>query len=100
MAAVGGVEGAGAATAGATALEPPTGGGEKRRTRGRKALPLLFFTILKPEKEKKWGGGLQKLEMECEMKRKERKRALYRGGGGGGGGQMKGHGQLMALSAY
>ena len=32
------------------------------------------------------------------MKRKERKRALYRGGGGGG--QMKGHGQLMALSAY
>ena len=40
------------------------------------------------------------MEMGCEMKRKERKRALYRGGGGGGGGQMKGHGQLMALSAY
>ena len=39
--------------------------------------------------------GLQKLEMGCEMKMKERKRALYREGG-----QMKGYGQLMALSAY
>ena len=38
--------------------------------------------------------------MGCEMKRNERKRALYRDKGGGGGGGMKGHGQLMALSAY
>ena len=94
----------GAAAAGAAALEPPARGGEERRTRGRKALPLRVFTIQKLEKEKKGGGGLQKLEMGCEMKRKERKRALYRegggGGGGGGGAQMKGHGQLMALSAY
>ena len=36
------------------------------------------------------------------MKRKERKRVFIKGGGGGGGGgvQMKGLGQLMALSAY
>ena len=45
-------------------------------------------------------GGLQKLETGCEMKRKERKRVFIKGGGGGGGGQMKGLGQLMALSAY
>ena len=36
------------------------------------------------------------METGCEMKRKERKRALDREGGV----QMKGHGQLMALSAY
>ena len=71
---------------GTTTLEPPAGGGEERCTWGRKALPPWVFTIVKPEKEKKGGGGLQKLEMRCEMKRKERKRALYRGGGGGGGG--------------
>ena len=63
---------------GGVALESPAGGGEKRRTRGRKALPPRVFTILKPEKEKKGGGGLQKLEMGCQMKRKERKKALYR----------------------
>ena len=30
---------------------------EERRTRGRKALPMRVFTILKHEKEKKGGGG-------------------------------------------
>ena len=55
MAAVAGAA-RGAATAGAAVLEPPAGGGEL--TRGRKALPLRVFTILKPEKEKKGGGGL------------------------------------------
>ena len=52
--------------------------------RGRKAPLSRVFTILEPEKEKKGEGGLQKMETGCEMKRKERKRALYRGGGGGG----------------
>ena len=100
MVAVGGAA-AGTAAAGVAGLEPSEWGGEERRNRGRKALPLRVFTILKPEKEKKGGGGLQKLEMGCEMKMKERKRALHReGGGGGGGGGMKGHGQLMTLSAY
>ena len=70
---------AGAAAGGPAALEPPAGGGEEWLTWGRKALPSWVFTILKPKKEKKGGG---------------------RGGGGGGGGQMKGHGKLMALSAY
>ena len=53
-----GAEAAGAAEAGAAVLEPPTKGGEERRTRGRKVIPLRVFTILKPEKEKKWGEGL------------------------------------------
>ena len=80
------------AVGGAAALEPPAGGGEERLTWGRKALPPRVFTILKPEKEKKGGEGLQKLEMGWEMKRKERKRALYKvvGGGGGGGGGGRG----------
>ena len=47
----------GAAAAGAAALEPPEGGGEERRTRGRKALPPRVFTILELEKEKKREGG-------------------------------------------
>ena len=42
---------------GGATLEPPAGGGEKRCTRGRKALPPWVFTILKPKKEKKGGGG-------------------------------------------
>ena len=83
----------GAAAAGPAAMEPLAGGGEELRTQGWKALPPWVFTILKPEKEKKWGGGLQKLEMGWEMKMKEGKRALYRerggGGGGGGGGGAK-----------
>ena len=83
MAVVAGAAG-GAAAAGAAALEPPVGGEEERRTRGQKALPPRVFTIPKPEKEKKGRGGLQKLEMGWEMKRKERKRALYREGGRGG----------------
>ena len=48
-----------AAVAGAAALEPSTGGGEEQLTRGRKALPLRFFTILKPEKEKKGEGAAE-----------------------------------------
>ena len=60
----------GSAVAEAAGLEPPAGGGEERRTRGRKALPPWVFTILEPEKEKKEGGGLQKMETGCEMKRK------------------------------
>ena len=76
-----GVAVAGGATAGLTtmggaALELPKRGGEERRTRGQKALPPRVFTILMSEMEKK---GI---------------------GRGGGGGEMKGHGQLMALSAY
>ena len=54
------VVGGAAAVAAATAmLEPPVGGGEERRTRGRKALPPWVFTILKPEKEKKWEGAAE-----------------------------------------
>ena len=68
-------------------------GGEDQRTRGRKALPPRVFTILEPEKEKKGGGGLQKQEMGCEMKRKERKRALNRGGGANEKWKMKGQGR-------
>ena len=49
---------------------------------GPEAVPPRVFTIIKPEKEKKGGGGLQKMETRCEMKRKERK-GLYIGGGGG-----------------
>ena len=52
-------------------LEPPTGGGEEQRTRGRKALLPLVFAILKPEKDEKGVGE---------------------GGGGGGGGYLKGQG--------
>ena len=86
----------GLAAAGESGSEPPAGGGEERRTRGWKARPPRVFTILEPEKEKKGGWGLQKMETGCEMKRKERK-GLYigrgrGGGGGGGGGQMKGFG--------
>ena len=65
-------------------LEPLAGGGEELCTWGRKALPPRVFTILEPEKEKKGGGGLQKMETGCEMK-KERKKGLYIGRGGGGG---------------
>ena len=50
------------AEAGAAGVEPKVGGGEDRCTRGRKALPPWVFTILEPEKEKKGGGGLQKME--------------------------------------
>ena len=75
---------------GAVELELELGGGEDRRTRGRKALPPWVFTILESDKEKKGGGGLQKMKTGCELKRKERK-GLYIGkeGGGGGGGGMK-----------
>ena len=58
--AAGGAAG-GAVVAGAARLELPAGGGEERRTRGWKVLPLWVFTILEPEKEKKGGGGLQKM---------------------------------------
>ena len=61
-----------AAAIGGASLEPPTGGGEERRTLGWKALPPWVVTILKSEMEKKgvggcvcvWGGGggLQKPE--------------------------------------
>ena len=61
-------------------------GGEERCTRGRKFLPSQVIAILEHEKEKKGGGGLQKIETGCEMKRKERKGHIGRGGGGGGGG--------------
>ena len=57
-------------------LELLARGGEERRTRGRKALSLRVFTMLKPEREKKGVGE---------------------GGGGGGGGGKNGHGQIMAL---
>ena len=57
MAEVGGAA-AGTAAVGVAALEPHAGGGEERRTRGRKALPPRVFTILKLEKEKKGGGGV------------------------------------------
>ena len=82
--------GAATGAAGAAELEPLAGGGEEQRTRGRKALPPWVFTILEPEKKNKGGGGLQKLETGCEMKRKEEKGFIYereRGGGGGGGGE-------------
>ena len=85
MVAVGG-EAWGATAAGAVGLESPVGEGEEQPTRGRKVLPPRVFTILEHEKEKKGGGGLQVIETGCEMKRKERKKALYREGGGGGGG--------------
>ena len=58
-------------------------GGEERRTRGRKALPPQVIAILEHEKERKGGGGLQKMETGCDMKRKERK-GLYIGRGRGG----------------
>ena len=67
---------AGAAKAGAAELESPARGGEEQRTWGRKALPSQVFTVLKPEKENKWGGGLQKLEMGCEMKKKKKKKGF------------------------
>ena len=67
----------------AAGLELPVGGGEERRTRGRKALPPRVFTILEPEKENKGGGGLQKMETGCEMNRKERKGLYIRRGGRG-----------------
>ena len=84
--AVGGATVAGAAAAGAP-LEPSVGGGEERRTRGRKALPPWVFTILKPEKEKKGEGGCRNWKWDVELKGKK-ERGLYigreRGGGGGG----------------
>ena len=46
----------GAAAAGVAGLEPPAGGGEERHTRGRKERPPRVFTMLRPEKEKKWRG--------------------------------------------
>ena len=80
---------AGAATtaAGGAALEPSAGGGEERRTRGRKALPLRVFAILKSDKEEKGVGGFQKLEMGSGMKRKEWTLDLKREEG-----QLKGQG--------
>ena len=76
-------------------MEPEVGGGEDRRTRGRKALPLRVFTILKPKKEKKGGGRLQKMETGWEMKRKEIK-GLYIGGGV----QMKGFWPINGLKYH
>ena len=75
----------GTTTTGVAGLEQEVGGGEERCTWGRKASPPWVFTILELKKEKKGGGGLQKMETGCEMKRKERK-GLYIGRGGGGGG--------------
>ena len=63
----------GTTAAGAVGLDSSAGGGEKRRTRDRKVRPPQVFTILDPEKEKKWGGGLRKMETGSEIKRKERK---------------------------
>ena len=51
---------AGGTAAGGAALEPSAGGGEERRTQGRKVLPSRIFAIPTLEKEKKgvgWGGG-------------------------------------------
>ena len=83
--------GAATAAAGGAALEPSAGGGEERRTRGRKALPLRVFAILKSDKEEKGVGegvgGFQKLEMGSGMKRKERTLDLKREEG-----QLKGQG--------
>ena len=53
------VGGVAAAAVGAAALEAPTGGGEERRTQGRKELLPRVFTILKPEKEKKGEGAAE-----------------------------------------
>ena len=55
----------GTAAAGAVGLDSSAGGGEQRRTRGRKARHPQVFAILEPEKEKKWGGGLRKMETGC-----------------------------------
>ena len=54
---VAGTEARGAMVAGADGLELPAGEGEERRTRGRKARPPRVFTMLEPEKEKKWREG-------------------------------------------
>ena len=62
-------------------LEPLAKEGEERRTRGQKARPPRVFTMLELEEEKKWRGGLQILETGCEMKRKEKKKGLYKGRG-------------------
>ena len=63
-----GEEAGGAATAGATRLEPPVGEGEERGTRGRKARPPWVFTMLGPKNEKKWrGGGGVLLKLKTEM---------------------------------
>ena len=84
--ATGGAAAAGAAAGGAvapeaTGLEPLAEGGEERCTRGQKVRPPRVFTMLELEEEKKWRGGLQKLETGCEMKRKEKKKGLYKGRG-------------------
>ena len=85
----------GTVAARAVGLEPQAGEGEERCTRGRQVRPPRVFTMLEPAKEKKWRGGLQKLETGCEMKRKVIKEGFIKGGG-----QMKGLGRLMALSSY
>ena len=69
---------AGGPAPGAAGSEPPARRGEERCTQGLKARPPWVFTILEPKKEKKGGGGLQKMETICEMKRKEIK-GLYKG---------------------
>ena len=85
----------GTAVVGAAGLDPSIREGEERHTRGRKARPPWVFTMLEPEKEKKWreggvggvgdgGGDFRNLKRGCEMKKKERKGVLYREGGGGG----------------
>ena len=51
-----GAAGRGAAVVGPAGLEPPAREREERCTRGRKAQPRVF-TMLEPEKEKKWRGG-------------------------------------------
>ena len=38
-------------------LDPPAGGGEEWCTRGLKLCPPCVFTMLGPEKEKRWGSG-------------------------------------------
>ena len=68
-----GAEARSATAAGVAGLEPPVGEGEERRTRGWKARPPRVFTMLEPEKEKKWRGG---------------------GGGGGGGASETGNGDV------
>ena len=62
----------GAAAVGSTGLERPAGEREKRRTRGRKACPPRVFTMLDPEKEKKWRGGFRNWKRGCEMKKREK----------------------------
>ena len=75
-------------------MEPEAEGGEDRCTWDQKALPPRVFAILEPEKEKKGGRGLQKMETGCEMRRKERK-GLYIGRG-----EMKGFWPINGLKYH